>query len=122
MTEYAVSIVRRYSFEAAHQLNWHPGKCRSLHGHSYVLEVEVAGPLDDRGVVMDFAELDAPVTTLVLSRLDHRYLNDVCDNPTAERVGCLIGEWLDAGGIGWATLRLWETSRGSVVISRPNRP
>lgn len=121
MSEYAVRIVRRYSFEAAHQLAWHPGKCRSLHGHSYVLEVEVAGPLDERGVVMDFAELDAPVNALVLSRLDHRYLNDICDNPTAERVACLIGDWLSAGRVEWDALRLWETARGSVVVSRAGR-
>ena len=121
MTEYAVSIVRRYSFEAAHQLAWHAGKCRVLHGHSYVLEVEVAGQLDSRGVVMDFGELDDPVATLVLSRLDHTYLNDVCDNPTAECVACMIGGWLDEGGVAWSTLRLWETSRGSVVVYRPDR-
>lgn len=116
-----MSIVRRYSFEAAHQLAWHPGKCRSLHGHSYVLEVEVAGPLDERGVVMDFAELDALVTPLVLARLDHSYLNDVCENPTAERVASMIGVWLEADGVEWKTLRLWETRRGSVLIAHPGR-
>jgi len=52
-----ISIVRRYRFEAAHTLPWHPGKCSRTHGHSYVLEVQVAGELDNRGVVMDFAEV-----------------------------------------------------------------
>lgn len=118
MADYRVSIVRRYSFEAAHRLDWHPGKCRALHGHRYVLEVEAAGPVDGRGIVMDFAELDAPVEELVLSRLDHAYLNDLLANPTAELVTCLIGGWLNEATVPWTTLRLWETERGSVVVRR----
>lgn len=118
VADYQVSIVRRYTFEAAHRLEWHPGNCRELHGHGYVLEVEVTGPLDDRGVVMDFAELDAVVKSDVLNRLDHRFLNDLVDNPTAEHVACEIGRWMDDAGAGWTSLRLWETERGSVVLRR----
>ena len=106
MSQYQVSIVRRYSFEAAHRLDWHPGQCRALHGHRYVLEVEAAGPLDGRGVVMDFADLDATAGQLVASRLDHVYLNDLIDNPTAELVACLIGDWLNEAAVPWTTLRL----------------
>lgn len=113
-----MSIVRRYTFEAAHRLEWHQGKCRELHGHGYVLEVEMAGPLDDRGVVADFAELDATVEEHVLRRLDHHFLNDLLPNPTAELVVCAVGGWLDGVGAGWSTLRLWETERGSVVLRR----
>lgn len=113
-----VSIIRRYSFEAAHRLEWHQGKCYTLHGHSYVLEIEVTGPVDDRGVVMDFAELDAVVEERVVSRLDHTYLNDLLDNPTVELVALVIGDWLDDAAIGWSTLRLWETERGSVLLRR----
>ncbi|MCU1602611.1 MAG: hypothetical protein JWO22_3320 [Frankiales bacterium] len=113
-----MSIVRRYSFEAAHKLEWHTGKCRELHGHGYVLEVELAGQLDERGVVMDFDDLDKIVKTEVLARLDHRFLNEVVNNPTAELVACQIAEWLDAAGTMWSELRLWETERGSVVLRR----
>ena len=113
-----VSIIRRYSFEAAHKLDWHLGKCRSLHGHSYVLEVEVTGPVGEHGVVMDFAELDTVVEECVVSRLDHTYLNDLLDNPTAELVASAVGGWLDEAAIGWSVLRLWETERGSVVVRR----
>lgn len=113
-----VSIIRRYSFEAAHRLDWHPGKCRSLHGHSYVLEVEVTGPVGERGVVMDFAELDAIIEECVVARLDHTYLDDLFDNPTAELVASVVGGWLDEAAIGWSVLRLWETERGSVVVRR----
>lgn len=118
MASNTVSIIRRYSFEAAHKLDWHSGKCRFLHGHTYVLEVEVTGPTNERGVVMDFAELDTVVEESVLSRLDHSYLNDLLDNPTAELVALAIGGWLDEADIDWSGLRLWETERGSVVIRR----
>jgi 6-pyruvoyltetrahydropterin/6-carboxytetrahydropterin synthase len=116
-----VSVVRRYRFEAAHMLPWHPGKCSRVHGHSYVLELEVRGPLDERGVVMDFAEVDAVVDGHVLEGpegLDHADLNERLDNPTAERVAVLIGERLGRAGLGWTRLRLWETADGSVLLER----
>lgn len=114
-------VVRRYRFEAAHRLAWHLGKCNRVHGHSYVLEVEVAGPLDDRGVVMDFAEVDAVVAEQVLTGphgLDHTDLNDTLENPTAELLAIHIAERLTSAGLGWSRLRLWETADGSVVIER----
>ena len=49
------SVTRCFTFEAAHQLPWHPGKCRNLHGHGYRLEVTVEGPVNDDGMVLDFA-------------------------------------------------------------------
>ena len=39
----AVSVVKRFRFCAAHRLLTHLGECRSLHGHSYELEVHVEG-------------------------------------------------------------------------------
>lgn len=116
-----ISVVRRYTFEAAHTLPWHPGKCSRVHGHSYGLEVAVEGPLDERGVVMDFAEVDAIVSRHVLDGpdgLDHCDLNGRLDNPTAERVAVLIGDRLDVAGLAWSRLRLWETEDGSVVLER----
>src|SRR5258708_4908300 len=113
--------MRRYRFEAAHRLEWHPGRCRRLHGHSYVLEVEIFGELDDRGVVMDFAEVEEFVPAPVLrgpDGLDHSDLNERLSNPTAELVVLLIGERLDAAGLQWSRLRLWETEDGSVVLER----
>lgn len=116
-----MSVVRQYRFEAAHRLPWHPGKCNRVHGHSYLLEVEVAGPLDDRGVVMDFAEVDAVVAEHVLDGpdgLDHADLNDTLANPTAELLAAHIAERLAGAGLAWSRLRLWETADGSVVVER----
>jgi 6-pyruvoyltetrahydropterin/6-carboxytetrahydropterin synthase len=110
-----LSVYRRYTFEAAHNLAWHPGKCRRLHGHSYVLEVEICGPQDARGVVLDFEEIDRVVSPVV-ERLDHQLLNDIIENPTAECVVTWISEQLPS--LTWRTLRLWETERGSAMLRR----
>lgn len=115
-------IYREYDFDAAHQLEWHPGACQRLHGHTYTLEVSVAGNLDERGVVMDFAELDQVVRTRVLDLVDHQYLNDVIENPTAERIAQWMWDRLVDGGIVPADLRLWETRRSSVHLSHPSQP
>jgi 6-pyruvoyltetrahydropterin/6-carboxytetrahydropterin synthase len=110
-------ICREYEFDAAHRLDWHPGKCRNLHGHTYRLEVTTRGGVDDRGVVMDFSELDAIVRTRVLDDLDHCFLNDVLDNPTAERIGAWIWRRLAESELALSELRLWETRRSSVRIT-----
>ena len=39
MTGMRTLVTRSFTFEAAHQLPWHPRKCRDLHGHGYRLEV-----------------------------------------------------------------------------------
>lgn len=86
-----------------------------------MLEVEVSRELDVRGVVMDFAEVDKVVVDSVLrgpDGLDHADLNQRLPNPTAELVLMLIGDRLDASGLPWTRLRLWETEDGSVILER----
>lgn len=112
------TVSRRYRFEAAHCLPWHPGKCRNLHGHSYRLQVYVTGPVDDRGVVMDFAEIDHVVDNHVVAVLDHTDLNEILDNPTAELVAAWIGRVLAEAGLPWNRLELWETEDGAVQVER----
>ena len=86
------TIGRAYRFESAHFLPKVPEghRCRNLHGHNYRVEVTVCGPLDGRGFVKDFAEIDALVAPLLL-QVDHRLLNEVkgLENPTAE----IIARW-----------------------------
>jgi 6-pyruvoyltetrahydropterin/6-carboxytetrahydropterin synthase len=109
-------VTRAFSFEAAHQLPWHPGKCKRLHGHTYRLEVTVEGPLDAHGVVLDFADLRAVVDAEVIDRFDHRYLNDLIDNPTAELIAADAWKRLEAAGLPIVALRLWETPDSSVEL------
>jgi 6-pyruvoyltetrahydropterin/6-carboxytetrahydropterin synthase len=114
-----VELMREYTFDAAHHLEWHPGKCRSLHGHTYRIEVTVVGQLDERGVVMDFAELDEVVDREVLDVYDHTLLNNLIPNPTAEHVAAEIYARLRSAGTPVSEVRLWETPRSSVRV-RPS--
>lgn len=79
---------RRYRFSASHRLfiagyseeqnQQIFGKCANPygHGHNYVVEVTVAGPVDPvTGMVMDLVELDALVQREILDRWDHTNLN-----------------------------------------------
>lgn len=109
-------VTRSFTFEAAHRLPWHAGRCRELHGHGYRLEVTVEGPLDANGVVLDFDDVKAVVQREVVDRYDHAYLNDLLDNPTAELVAADAWKRLEAAGLTPARLRLWETPNSSVEL------
>jgi 6-pyruvoyltetrahydropterin/6-carboxytetrahydropterin synthase len=85
-----MDISKTFRIEAAHRLPNVPDghKCARLHGHSFAIEVHVAGPLDPTlGWVMDFADLKAAFAP-VFDAIDHRYLNDVpgLENPTSENL------------------------------------
>ena len=79
---------RRYALSASHRLHSEAlsvdenrtayGKCNNPHGHghNYVIEVLVGGPLDPAtGMVVDLVALDTVVRTRVLDRFDHTNLN-----------------------------------------------
>ncbi len=73
------------TFDSAHFLPNHP-KCGKVHGHTYKVEVEVEGELRD-GMVIDFEDLKAILREIV-SKFDHKLINDLIDNPTCENI-CL---------------------------------
>lgn len=107
---------RRYAFEASHTLPRHPGKCRRLHGHSYRFIVELTGPIDpEQGLVIDFDELDRIVAGAVIAPLDHRHLNDIIDNPTAEHIAIWIYRALAPAVPGLTSIELFEIEGASVV-------
>lgn len=89
---------KTFQIEAAHRLPAVPlgHKCARLHGHSFVIEVAVEGPLDPVfGWVMDFADLKAAVRPLV-QILNHSYLNEIAglENPTSEQLAVWIWDRL----------------------------
>lgn len=89
-----VELVKEYRFEAAHRLpKVPPGhKCQRLHGHSFKIEVTVAGEVDPKtGWFIDYGDLDAVWEPLYL-QLDHNFLNEIegLDNPTSE----VLSKWL----------------------------
>ena len=79
-----VTICREFEFDSAHHLDWHDGKCKNLHGHTYKLRVYAKGELNENGVVQDFGDLKQLVNEVVVDKYDHTYLNSFFDNPTAE--------------------------------------
>jgi 6-pyruvoyltetrahydropterin/6-carboxytetrahydropterin synthase len=130
MTSSATVLVsRRETFNAAHQL-CDPrltdeenrrlfGKCANLHGHNYVLEVVVAGGVDEAsGYVFDLKQLSDVVSRRVIQDVDHRNLNtDVAWLqgliPTAENLALAFHERirseLPEGML--RSVRLWETDK-----------
>lgn len=93
-----------------------------MHGHSYRLEVAVAGPLHTqgpaRGMVLDFDEIKRIVREHAIEALDHQTLNDVLDNPTAERIVLWIWSRLEPELPGLEELVLWETSNSCAVLRK----
>lgn len=109
-------VRRRFEFEAAHRLPNHPGKCRELHGHSYKLFVKVDRAVDETsGMAIDFSDLKTIVREHVLSRLDHVCVNDLIENPTAERMAIWIWAELKPALAGLREVELQETSNCSVI-------
>jgi 6-pyruvoyltetrahydropterin/6-carboxytetrahydropterin synthase len=138
-------LTRRYRFSAAHRLYNDAltaeenarvyGKCANPygHGHNYVLEIAVAGPLDPAtGMVYDLAALDQLVQREVLERLDESYLNqqeDVFHHlvPTSENLclaifNLLNAEWPANGRFSQAKLhrvRVEETNSNFFEYEEP---
>jgi 6-pyruvoyltetrahydropterin/6-carboxytetrahydropterin synthase len=73
------TITKRFEFSAAHQLDHlDPShKCATLHGHNYIVEIELqALALDEQGFVLDYGCL-APFKDYIDRELDHQNLNKV---------------------------------------------
>jgi len=84
-----VELTKEFHFEAAHRLPMVPPdhKCHRLHGHSFRIEVTVAGEVDPRsGWLVDYADISSVVQPILAGELDHRTLNDVpgLENATSE--------------------------------------
>jgi 6-pyruvoyltetrahydropterin/6-carboxytetrahydropterin synthase len=93
-----LEIFKAFTLESAHRLPNVPAghKCARVHGHSFRVEIQVSGPVDDhRGWVMDFADVKAAFDPLY-RQLDHHYLNDVpgLENPTSENLAKWIWQQL----------------------------
>jgi 6-pyruvoyltetrahydropterin/6-carboxytetrahydropterin synthase len=114
-------VIKTFYFEAAHRLPNVPlgHKCRNLHGHSYRVDVHVAGRVGEQtGWVMDFAEIKRAVDP-ILAELDHHCLNDLpgLDNPTSERIAKYFFDKIAPLLPHLAAITVWE-SRTSRCVYR----
>jgi 6-pyruvoyltetrahydropterin/6-carboxytetrahydropterin synthase len=125
-----VYLTRRETFCAAHRL-WSEdlsdaenralfGKCAydHGHGHNYVLEVTLRGPVDPKtGILINVTEVRDAIRELVLDDVDHRHLNHdspLCRgiNPTVENLAVLFWQVLQKrfGGLMYEVC-LYETEK-----------
>jgi 6-pyruvoyltetrahydropterin/6-carboxytetrahydropterin synthase len=122
-------VTKVIEFAYGHRLLEYEGKCRHLHGHNGMLEVDIdSESLDRLGMVIDFGEVNNVIKTWVNDNLDHRMLLSTRDpvvpvlqqmgeplflmdeNPTAENIAKAIWQAAQAAGLRVSEVRLWETS------------
>ena len=69
------SVKQAFEISYAHRLMLHKGRCKFLHGHNAIIEVELAAPKTARnGMVLDFGEIKAALKSWLAERLDHKTL------------------------------------------------
>ncbi len=70
-----ITATKEFVWDCAHMLAEHEGLCRNLHGHTYKLQVTVAGELQEdgpsAGMVVDFKDLKEVVRELIVDPMDH---------------------------------------------------
>ncbi len=138
-------IVWSKEFDSSHLLSLpYESKCLRVHGHTYRVEVEIGGELNENGMIFDFNHLSS-----LIKRLDHRLIVSgewvrlegekavvevngkrieipadevvVMDKPnvTAEYLAEWIGERIaeKAGkNVGYITVRVWEDPRSYAEV------
>jgi 6-pyruvoyltetrahydropterin/6-carboxytetrahydropterin synthase len=124
-----VTITRRLHFSAAHRVH-NPalsddenqrlfGKCNNpnWHGHNYMLDVSVRGPLDEKtGYVVDLSRIRDIAQEHVIDKVDHRNFNLDVDFmrgtiPTTENIVVVFWRVLEPAlkPAQLVRLVLWET-------------
>ena len=81
-------LIRRETFSASHRLHSNflsdsenkkvYGKCNGVngHGHNYVIEVTIKGPIDPRtGMIMNLTDLKEIIHEAVMEPLDHKNID-----------------------------------------------
>ncbi|MFB8402189.1 6-pyruvoyl tetrahydropterin synthase family protein [Streptomyces sp. NPDC055912] len=64
-------VTVRHNFETGHRLPHLPGKCQSLHGHSWWAEVTAEAPALDSGLVVEFGPFKKQLRRWIDEHLDH---------------------------------------------------
>jgi 6-pyruvoyltetrahydropterin/6-carboxytetrahydropterin synthase len=90
-----MKITRKIEFAMGHRLQRHEGLCRHIHGHNYVVEVEVtAQTLDEQGMVIDFHHLREAMEA-VFKKYDHGFVVEMGDPFTNLRLK--LDNWESCG-------------------------
>jgi len=110
------ALRKKFTFEAAHFLPHHEGKCRRLHGHSWVGWAEVDGSDlhsdgPQTGMLIDFDCVSNVVKPMVEEFLDHYCLNESLEleSPTSEAIAVWVFGHLKSKGLPLAAVTIEET-------------
>ncbi|HZK42720.1 MAG TPA: 6-carboxytetrahydropterin synthase QueD [Syntrophomonadaceae bacterium] len=116
---FEVTVIKE--FAAAHRLNNYSGNCSRVHGHTWKIELVVAGKdLDDIGMHIDFRYLKS-VLSQIIDVYDHTYLNEIEPfneiNPTAENVAKEIYQKATELLVDYKVqmVKVWESSSAYVT-------
>ncbi|MDA1280273.1 MAG: 6-carboxytetrahydropterin synthase [Chloroflexi bacterium] len=129
-------VTKQIDFCYGHRLLNYDGKCKHLHGHNGLIEIEVASDsLDSRGMVVDFGDVKDVVKGWVDEHMDHKMilckddpilglLTDIHEpvyvmdeNPTAENIAMHIHRQALKAGLDILETRLWETPSSFAAYS-----
>ena len=118
-------LIVKKEFSSAHILHGHPGNCKRMHGHNWLVEAEVEGDnTNEIGMVIDFKDIKNNLKEII-SSLDHQFLNDlepfINENPTAENISKYIYKELsnniNTDNIKVSKIKLWETNNSAVTYT-----
>ena len=113
-------LSKDFKFDAAHNLIHYHGKCEKLHGHTYRLRIVLEGQSDSEGMIIDFCEVKDIVKERVISRLDHAYLNDIIEQPSAENIALWVWhelyDVLRRDNCRLYEVHVWETETSCVIL------
>ncbi len=126
-----MKLIYEYEISAGHRIMNYEGKCRYLHGHNYLFQIELeTKDLDERGFVVDFNEIKS-----ILKELDHKVILNANDpladvleehaqpvvrlegNPSAENIAIWVAKEIAShleGRVRYVKVRVWESRNSSV--------
>jgi len=133
-----ITVTKRMTFCSGHRL-YNPeysdqknrevfGACSNPngHGHNYILEVSVTGPVDPKsGMIVNLKKMKAIIQKEIIDKVDHKNLNlDVAFMkdiiPTTENFAARIWDILDRKFPNKMLSRIvmWESENNKVEITR----
>ena len=139
-----ILISRKIEIDMGHRVPQHKSKCRNLHGHRYVFEAGVRGPLiveqgaSDEGMVMDYGDIKEIMVREIHDPLDHGFMMYDGDPlreafagfadqriifvpfiPTAENIARYAHQKMqphfEQKGLNLAYVKVWETPNSTAM-------
>lgn len=139
-------ISRKFEFDMGHRIPDHESLCRNAHGHRYVVEVAISGPVIEtqghpqRGMVMDYSYLKEIMSSF-FEKLDHGFMVykedplagafaqfernfhtmktiEVDFIPTAENIAAHIFEQAVRRSLPVEYVTVWETPNCKATVTR----